>query len=78
MNVEYEDVTAYKNKQELFGDTNTMQHDRPHILSIDKWNKKLLWPEKKYFDWYLGEMNREVLSKNPSYPVESFGTGQGE
>jgi hypothetical protein len=78
MNIEYEDVTTYKNKQEIFGDTNTMQHDRPHILSVDKWNKKLLWSEKKYFDWYMGEMNREVLSKNSSYPVESLSKGQGE
>ncbi len=78
MNVEYEDVTTYTNKQEYFGDTNTMQHDRPHILSIDKWNKRLLWSEKKYFDWYMGEMNREVLSINSSYPVEPHGKGQGK
>lgn len=67
MDVEFEDVTNYKDEQMIMGDKDTNKHRNPHSMSINKWEKSLLWFEKLYFERKIGDINRAVISTKTSY-----------
>jgi hypothetical protein len=67
MDVEFEDVTNYKDEQMIMGDKDTNKHQNPHSMSINKWGKNLLWFEKLYLERKTGEINRAVISTKTSY-----------